>query len=94
MCDLMALQPNLDIQLFLVAPDERREKVEQESGRPTFAYRERPLPRVCGFLAFDKLMDAVQGTRELGLASALKAEFLKKTAVYFVDDAETAATAL
>ena len=28
MSDLLALQPNLDVNTFLVAPDERRDKVE------------------------------------------------------------------
>src|SRR5438093_4803115 len=41
MSDLLALQPNLDINLYLVAPEERRGKVEQEILRPTFALRER-----------------------------------------------------
>lgn len=31
MSDLLALQPDLDIKLYLVAPDERRGKVEQRS---------------------------------------------------------------
>jgi hypothetical protein len=39
MSDLLALQPNLEINLFLVAPDVRRDKVEQEILRPTFALK-------------------------------------------------------
>ncbi len=88
MSDLLALQPNLDLALYLVAPDDRRAKVRQEIARPTFAYREKPLPRVCGFLGFEKLMELVDGIRHLGLATSLKPEFLKKTAEYF-DDRET-----
>src|SRR5258708_4902981 len=41
-----SLPPNLDLALFLVAPDERRAKVRQEIKRPTFAYREKALPKV------------------------------------------------
>jgi hypothetical protein len=37
MSDLIAMQPNLNIPLFLVAPDERRPKVVQEVNRPTFS---------------------------------------------------------
>src|SRR4029077_21100393 len=48
MSDLLALQPNLDIKLYLVAPDERRNKVEQEILRPTFALRDKPLSPACG----------------------------------------------
>jgi hypothetical protein len=73
MRDLLALQPNLDIRLFLVAPEDRRDKVEQEIGRPTFARGERPLPKVCGFLAFDKLVETVKAIRKLGLTRDLNA---------------------
>jgi hypothetical protein len=48
MSDLLALQPNLSISLFLVAPDERRDKVESELMRPTFKLREKPLASMCG----------------------------------------------
>src|SRR5207253_5167080 len=37
MSDLLAMQPNLAIRLYLVAPDERREKVLTEVNRPTFS---------------------------------------------------------
>lgn len=83
MSDLLALQPNLDLALYLVAPDERRGKVEQEISRPTFAYREKPLQRICGFVGFDKLMQKIEGIRTLGLAASLRPEFLKTTAEYF-----------
>jgi hypothetical protein len=36
MSDLVALQPNLSIPLYIVAPDERRQKVIRELNRPTF----------------------------------------------------------
>jgi hypothetical protein len=83
MSDLLSLQPNLDIQLFLVAPDDRRNKVAQEIRRPTFSYREKPLPKICGFLPFDKLMQTIEGITRLGLAASLKPEFLRTTAEYF-----------
>jgi hypothetical protein len=83
MSDLLSLQPNLDIQLFLVAPDDRRAKVAQEIRRPTFSYREKPLPKICGFLPFDKLMQTIEGIERLGLASSLKPEFLRTSAEYF-----------
>jgi hypothetical protein len=83
MSDLLSLQPNLDIQLFLVAPEDRRNKVQQEIRRPTFSYREKPLPKICGFLPFEKLMNTIDGVTRLGLASSLKPEFLRTTAEYF-----------
>ncbi len=86
MSDLLALQPNLSIDLFLVAPDERRDKVESELLRPTFKLREKPLASVCGFLSFEVLTSKLDGIRQLGLASSLKPDFLKKTAEFFGED--------
>jgi hypothetical protein len=89
MSDLLALQPNLEIDLFLVAPDDRRDKVEQELLRPTFSLREKPLSTVCGFLAFSKLTERIEGIRRLGLATSLKPTFLKQVAEFFgVDEAD------
>jgi hypothetical protein len=86
MSDLLALQPNLAIDLFLVAPEDRKEKVESELLRPTFKLRDKPLAITCGFLSFETLTDKVQGIRALGLASSLKPDFLQKTAEYFGGD--------
>ena len=86
MSDLLALQPNLSIDLFLVAPDDRRDKVESELMRPTFKLREKPLASICGFLGFDSLTDKLKAIHELGLASSLKPDFLQKTAEYFTED--------
>ncbi len=83
MSDLLSLQPNLDINLYLVAPDERRSKVQQEIFRPTFELREKPLSKVCGFLAFSNLVEKVEGIRKLGIAKSLKPDFLEKTAEFF-----------
>jgi hypothetical protein len=86
MSDLLALQPNLEINLYLVAPDERRDKVEQELMRPTFKIREKPLLKVCGFLAFTKLMEKIEAIRKLNLAASLKPTFLDQTAEFFGDE--------
>src|SRR5207302_366684 len=93
MSDLLALQPNLEINLYLVAPDERREKVIQEILRPTFAIREKPVAKTCGFLAFDALIQQIAGIRKLGLATALKPTFLRSVAEYFGEDEGIAAKA-
>ncbi len=84
MSDLLALQPNLDISLYLVAPDDRRDKVEQELLRPTFSLREKPLAKICGFLPFSILCEKLAGIRKLGLSGSLKPSFLKATAEFFV----------
>lgn len=83
MSDLLALQPNLDINLYLVAPDERRDKVEQELLRPTFSLREKPLAKICGFLPFSVLCEKLDGIRKLGLSGSLKPNFLRTTAEFF-----------
>lgn len=83
MSDLIALQPNLTIDLFLVAPDDRRNKVQSELLRPTFALKERPLAALCGFLGFGRLTERLNAIREMDLAASLKPDFMKRTAEYF-----------
>ena len=51
MADLIAMQPNLNIPLYLVAPDERREKVLIEVNRPRFSRLSPPLSEVCRFIS-------------------------------------------
>ena len=85
MSDLLALQPNLNINLYIVAPGERKAKVEQEILRPTFMLREKPLADICGFLPIDELTDKIDGATKLGLISSLKPDFLEQMADYFVD---------
>lgn len=92
MADLTALQPNLEIKLYLVAPDERRDRVEQEIRRPTFWIREKPLEKVCGFLSFSKLMEKVDGIHKLGLGHSLRPDFLQRTAEYFDSGDDVAET--
>lgn len=59
MTDLLALQPNLAMPMFLVAPGSRREKVAEQLHRPTFArMRPRPLAELCQFVAFEALREA------------------------------------
>ena len=53
MADLLALQPNMDIRLHIVAPDDKREKVLREIRRPVFSLLDRgPLYDQCSFLAY------------------------------------------
>ena len=56
MADLLALQPNMDIKLHIVAPVARREKVLQELRRPVFSLLERgPLSETCTYLSYDSV---------------------------------------
>ena len=59
MADLIALQPNMDIRLHIVGPDERRRKVFEEIRRPVFSLIEgKPLQERCTFLSYDSV-DAI-----------------------------------
>lgn len=57
MADLLAMQPNLNIPLYVVAPDDRREKVLVEVNRPTFSRLSPPLREACRFIAFSTLRE-------------------------------------
>lgn len=82
MSDLLSLQPNLDMNLFIVAPDDRREKVQQEILRPTFNLRDKPLNNICGYISFSRLKDITKSIEALGNES-VKPSFAKRIAEYF-----------
>ena len=55
MADLLALQPNMQIRLHIVAPDERREKVLREIKRPVFSLLDHgPLYEKCTFISYNQ----------------------------------------
>jgi hypothetical protein len=60
MSDLIAMQPNLNIPLYIVAPDERRNKVIQEVNRPTFSRLSPRMADICRFIAFSTLREKVR----------------------------------
>jgi hypothetical protein len=55
MADLLALQPNMNIRLHIVAPAARRDKVFQEITRPVFSLlvENEPLSKRCTFMPYD-----------------------------------------
>jgi hypothetical protein len=55
MADLLALQPNMQIHLHIVAPDERREKVLREIKRPVFSLLDHGLYEKSTFLSYDSI---------------------------------------
>ena len=76
MSDLLTLQPNINIKLYLVAPEDRKAKVLQELGRPTFARLK--LPTLCKLVTFERL---TQETERLGLAASyVRPEFMDSIA--------------
>ena len=57
MADLLALQPNMNIRLHIVAPTDRREKVLSEIKRPVFSLLDRgPLYEQCSFLSYESIV--------------------------------------
>ena len=65
MADLLALQPNMDIRLHIVAPAHKRDRVLREIRRPVFSLLERgPLYDQCSLLAYDSI-DSLAETRYL-----------------------------
>jgi hypothetical protein len=76
MSALIAMQPNLNIPLYLVAPDERRSKVFDEVNRPTFRRLSPPLSEVCRFIAFSDLKAQLKQARQF--LHFMKPEFLQE----------------
>jgi hypothetical protein len=65
MADLLALQPNIDIRLHIVASDDRRDKVFREMARPVFMLLERaPLSKSCTFISYESV-DAIRSLKHL-----------------------------
>jgi len=82
MADLLALQPNIDIRLHIVAPEERREKVFREMLHPVFMLLDRgPLSRSCTFISYDSV-DAIRSLKHLAHTNdTILAEYEEKAEV-------------
>lgn len=78
MSDLVSMQPNINIPLYLVAPDERRQKVLNEVNRPTFSRLDPPLPQICRFIPFSALRERVEKVESV--VKYLKPDFIKDIA--------------
>lgn len=76
MSDLISMQPNLNIPLYIVAPDDRRDKVFKEVNRPTFSKLSPPLPEICRYIPFSTLKKRI-GELE-SVITYLKPEFLEE----------------
>ena len=78
MSDLVSMQPNIKLDLYMVAPDERGDKVLYEINRPTFAKLKPPLPKICRFIPYSKLKQEIQqiGTK----VKYMKPDFIKEIA--------------
>lgn len=76
MADLLALQPNMDINLHIVAPSERRDKVFQELRRPVFSLLEKgPLSESCTFLSYDSVRELAKERHLAHLSDSVLEEY-------------------
>jgi len=78
MSDLVASFPHLNIRLYLVAPEERRNEVCREMTRPTFARLQPPLREACKYIPIEKLESRIE---QLGDALAdIRPSFIDRIA--------------
>ena len=76
MADLLALQPNMDIRLHIVAPAARREKVFQELRRPVFSLLDRgPLSESCSLLSYDSVRELASHSHLSYLSDSVLEEY-------------------
>jgi predicted RNA-binding protein len=78
MSDLISMQPNINIQLYIVAPDERQNKVITEVNRPTFSRLNPPLREICRFIPYSTLQAKIEEAQDF--LPYLRPEFLDKIA--------------
>jgi predicted RNA-binding protein len=79
MADLLALQPNMDIRLHIVAPTTKREKVFQEIRRPVFSLLERgPLSELCTYLSYDGLRELAEEKHIAHLSDTVLDEYAEE----------------
>jgi hypothetical protein len=68
------MQPNPNIPLYLVAPEERRERVLLEVNRPTFSRLSPPLAEGCRYTGFSALRERL--SQVASFVRYLKPDFL------------------
>ena len=79
MADLLALQPNMDIRLHIVAPSVRRDKVFTEIRRPVFSLLERgPLADSCTYIAYDSVRELANEPHLTYLSDAVLDEYTEQ----------------
>lgn len=79
MADLLALQPNMDIKLHIVAPEAKREKVFQEIRRPVFSLLEKgPLAENCTYLSYDCLRELAAQKHLVHLSDTVLDEYTEE----------------
>jgi hypothetical protein len=79
MADLLALQPNMDIKLHIVAPLARRDKVFAEIRRPVFSLLEKgPLAESCTYLSYDNIRELASQKHLAHLSDSVLDEYAEE----------------
>ena len=78
MSDLVALQPNIKIALYIVAPVACREKIKTEINRPTFTSI--GLPQHCCYINYSKLTSTIEAAKLGGFLPHLNHTILDELA--------------
>ena len=79
MADLLALQPNMNIKLHIVAPYARRDKVFQELRRPVFSLlEEAPLSERCTYISYDSVEELAKQKHLAHLADSVLDEYAEE----------------
>jgi hypothetical protein len=79
MADLLALQPNMDIRLHIVAPASKRDKVFQEIRRPVFSLLEHgPLADTCTYLSYESLRELAEQKHLAHLSDSVLDEYAEE----------------
>lgn len=80
MADLLALQPNMDINLHIVAPSERRDRVFQEITRPVFSLLDSgPLSERCTYISYESIRELAQLKHLEHLSDSVLDEYTEDT---------------
>jgi hypothetical protein len=79
MADLLALQPNMNIKLHIVAPQARRDKVFQELLRPVFSLLDQaPLSERCTFISYDSVEEIAKEKHLAHLSDSVLDEYAEE----------------
>lgn len=82
MSDLLSVVPALNIQIYIVAPKERQNKVLSELGRPTF--RRIGLSEYCRYISSEDLSDLIAKVK--GYGGHIQPSILDKIAIPLEDE--------
>ena len=76
MADLLALLPNINIKLHIVAPISRKEKVFEEIQRPVFSLLESgEMAEVCSYLSYDSVIELSEVKHLIHLSDSVLDDF-------------------